>query len=211
MREGEFESLVTPHLTAMLRVARVMVGADDAEDVAQEAVTNAWRRWESLREVEAARGWLLRITVNACHNWRRAHNIPTERYALSLDEEPPVAETRAFDPGASEHAGRLDLRHALAALEPESQQLIALRYFAGLDSTELGAMLGLPPATVRTRLRRALLLLRQRLNGLDDGTHDNHENHENHDNHDNHGNHDTSSSLQRNLAASAREKGNADV
>jgi RNA polymerase sigma factor (sigma-70 family) len=188
MREGAFESLVTPHLTAILRVARVMVGADDAEDVAQEAVTNAWRRWESLREPDAARGWLLRITVNACHNWRRAHNIPTGRYALSLEEEPQVAQTHAFAPGASDHAGRLDLRQAISALEPESQQLIALRYFAGLDSTELGAMLGIPPATVRTRLRRALLLLRRQLNG-----------------------HEPMPTSPHDLAASAREKGNADV
>jgi RNA polymerase sigma-70 factor, ECF subfamily len=111
-------------------------------------------------------------------------------HALSLEEEPPqsgqVAHTRADDPGASDHADRLDLRQALAALEPESLQLIGLRYFAGLDSSEIGAMLGVPPPTMRTRLRRALSLLRQRLEG-----------HETNPYHD--------------LAASAREKGSADV
>lgn len=199
MQDDAFEGLVTPHLSAMLRVARVMVGADDAEDVAQEAVTSAWRRWDGLRDAGAARAWLLRITVNACLNWRRAHNIPTERYTLSLEEEPPqigqIARTRADDPGASDHADRLDLRQALAALEPESLQLIGLRYFAGLDSSEIGAMLGVPPATVRTRLRRALSLLRQRL-----GSHA--------ANPDAHPQHDLD---QHDLAASAREKGNADV
>jgi RNA polymerase sigma-70 factor (ECF subfamily) len=183
MRDDDFASLVTPHLTAMLRVARVMVGADDAEDVAQEAITNAWRRRSDLRDLAAARGWLLRITINTCHNWRRARNNPTARYALPLTEEPLLPQgLYASDPGASDHAIRLDLRQAIASLEVEHQQLIALRYFAGLDATEIGAMLGAPPATVRTRLRRALALLRQRLNGPN-----------------------------FDLAAQAREKGNADV
>ncbi len=183
MRDDDFAQLVTPHLTAMLRVARVMVGADDAEDVAQEAVTSAWRRRSDLRDSDALRAWLLRITVNTCHNWRRARNNPVGRYAQSLAEEPLLPEgLYTSDPGASDHAIRLDLRQAIASLEAEHQQLIALRYFAGLDSAEIGTMLGAPPATVRTRLRRALILLRQRLNGP-----------------------------YRDRAAPVREKGNADV
>ncbi len=183
MRDDEFAPLVTPHLLAMLRVARVMVGADDAEDAAQEAVTSAWRRRADLRDAAAVRAWLLRITVNTCHNWWRARNNPTGRHAQPLSEEAWLpAGLNAGDPGASDHAIRLDLRQAIASLEPEHQRLIALRYFAGLDSAEIGAMLGVPPATVRTRLRRALTLLRERLNGVS-----------------------------RDLASSAREKGNADV
>lgn len=172
MREGDFEPLITPHLEIILRVARVMVGADDAEDVAQEAVTNAWRRWESLRDPNAVRAWLLRITVNSCHNWRRAHNIPTDRYALTL-EEPLAGAASALsaqedNPGDSDHARRLDLRQALARLDGENQRLIALRYFAGLDSNEIGVLLEIPAATARTRLRRALTLLRAALTGADE-------------------------------------------
>ncbi|HET9112144.1 MAG TPA: sigma-70 family RNA polymerase sigma factor [Ktedonobacterales bacterium] len=183
MGDDDFALLITPHLMTMLRVARVMVGADDAEDVAQEAVTSAWRRRADLRDASAVRAWLLRITVNTCRNWRRARNNPAGRYAVSLTEEPLLPEgLYASDPGASDHAIRLDLRQAIASLEAESQQLIALRYFAGLDSTEIGALLGIPAATVRTRLRRALHLLRERLTGH-----------------------------RRDLAAPAGEKGNADV
>ncbi|HEX9036056.1 MAG TPA: sigma-70 family RNA polymerase sigma factor [Ktedonobacterales bacterium] len=155
MRNDEFEPLAQPHLGAVLRVASVMVGSSDAEDVAQEAITNAWRRLDSLRDPAAARAWLLRITLNTCLNWRRARNIPTGRYPLSLDAEPEVRAQRDGDPGASDHAGRLDLRQALAALEPESQQVVALRYFAGLDSTEIGAMLGIPAAIAHPFAPRA--------------------------------------------------------
>jgi RNA polymerase sigma-70 factor (ECF subfamily) len=187
-RASDFAPLVTPHLTAMLRVARAMVGTDDAEDAAQEAVTRAWQRRAELRDPAAARSWLLRITVNVCHNWRRDHHTPTGRLALPLSDDPPPSSdprasifSGASDPGASDHAHRLDLRQAIARLDTEHQHLIALRYYAELDATEIGTLLGVPAATVRTRLRRALTLLRAQLKGA-----------------------------YRDLAAPAREKGHTD-
>lgn len=182
-RAGDFAALITPHLTAMLRVARALVGTADAEDAAQEAVTRAWRHRADLRDADAVRGWLLRITANVCHNWRRDRDTPTGRQAQPLAEEllhPSMA--HSHDPSASDHALRLDLRQAIARLEREHQHLIALRYYAGLDASEIGALLGVPAATVRTRLRRALTLLRAQLKGV-----------------------------YRDLAAPAHEKGHADV
>lgn len=185
-RDDEFAPLVAPQLATLLRVARAMVGADDAEDAAQEAVARAWRRRADLRDLASVRGWLLRITINVCHNWRRDHNTPTERQALSLTDDLPspgnAHASYASDPGASDHAHRLDLRQAIARLEPDHRHLIALRYFVGLDATEIGAILGVPAATVRTRLRRALALLRGQLTGS-----------------------------YRDLAAQAHEKGHGDV
>lgn len=180
-RAGDFAALITPHLTAMLRVARALVGTADAEDAAQEAVTRAWRHRADLRDVEAMRGWLLRITANVCHNWRRDRDTPTRQQAQPLGETLPVFDTLA-DPGASDHALRLDLRQAIARLDREHQHLIALRYYAVLDASEIGALLGVPAATVRTRLRRALALLRAQLKGA-----------------------------YRDLAAPAHEKGHTDV
>jgi DNA-directed RNA polymerase specialized sigma24 family protein len=61
--------------------------------------------------------------------------------------------TLDFDPGT----------RALNGLERDLRVIVALRYYTGLDSAEIGSLLGIPPATVRTRLRRALSLLRERL------------------------------------------------
>src|SRR5690242_3933342 len=58
-----FAPAVSQHAAAMRRTAAALVGWADAEDVAQEAVLRAWQAWESLRDEEAVRGWLLRITV----------------------------------------------------------------------------------------------------------------------------------------------------
>lgn len=127
----------------------------------QEAITRAWQSFATLREVASARAWLLRITVNLCHNWRR-HVASQGRAIPLLDELAHVGPT-AVDLGLAQYAAVLDVREAIRRLDTDHQQLIALRYYAGLDATEIGAALGVPPATVRTRLRRALTLMRDYL------------------------------------------------
>ncbi len=55
------------------------------------------------------------------------------------------------------------MRHALSTLDDDLRMIVALRYYAGMDSTTIGAALGLPATTIRTKLRRSLTLLRARL------------------------------------------------
>src|SRR5215469_13662413 len=73
MHHERFAPLVLPHTPAMARVAAALIGLADAEDAAQEALMRAWNSWSALREEGAVRSWLLRITVNVCHNWRTGH------------------------------------------------------------------------------------------------------------------------------------------
>ena len=61
------------------------------------------------------------------------------------------------------YAAALDLRGAINRLEEPLRVAVVLRYYAGLDSAEIGGALGVPSATVRTRLRRALELLQDAL------------------------------------------------
>ena len=68
---ASFAILVPRRTAAMMRVAASLVGVDDAEDAAQEAVMRAWQAWSALREETAARSWLIAITVNVCRQWRR--------------------------------------------------------------------------------------------------------------------------------------------
>lgn len=168
MAEREsFAALVPPHTQAMLRVAAALVGPADAEDAAQEAAVRAWQAWDSLRDLEALRPWLLRITVNVCRQWRRGGFGRRVRLVGPLPDGPEegagLLAALDADPGASDPTGALDLRAAVNALAEDLRLVVALRYYAGMDATEVGAALGIPPATVRTRLKRALGHLRQQL------------------------------------------------
>jgi RNA polymerase sigma factor (sigma-70 family) len=162
---ADFAALAPLHMTTMLRVAAALVGVADAEDAAQEALTRAWQARSSLRDVAAFRPWLLRITVNVCRDWQRGRFGTHRRLMEPLDaaEAADLVATLGGDPGASDHTAALDLRAAINRLEPEYRVVVALRYYVGMDATEVGAALSIPPATVRTRLRRALSLLREHL------------------------------------------------
>ncbi len=160
----QFIELVASHITLIHHVAAALNGAADADDIVQETLLKAWQSRQSLRDVAAVRPWLVRIAVNICHDWQR-HHLGLHHYAqLPMDETTfqisDLSHAAQAQPGTNEHAAALDLRSAISTLAEPLRLIVALRYFAGLDATEIGATLNIPAATVRTRLRRALAHLR---------------------------------------------------
>lgn len=164
---SRFEDICPALAPAVMRVAAALVGTTQAEDVSQEAMLCAWRSWAELRDVAAARAWLLRITVNVCRSWLRSRNGLT-RQSLEAplpDDDTPHAlyELATLQPGANAWVEQIDLREALLELPTELKVIVTLRYFGAMDSSEIGHALGLPAATVRSRLKRGLSLLRDQL------------------------------------------------
>lgn len=163
--EQSFALLVPPLIPAMLRVAAALVGMADAEDATQEAILRAWQAWSSLRDTEFLRPWLLQITVNVCRSWLRRRFGTHRRMTEPLPEEDPGLPGALLEmgPGTHSHTAEIDLYQALHELPNALRLIVTLRYFGGMDATEIGQALDMPPSTVRTRLRRALGLLRQQL------------------------------------------------
>lgn len=161
-----FEDICPALAPATLRVAAALVGAAQAEDAAQEAMLRAWRSWDDLHDVTAARAWLLRITVNVCRSWLRTRGAQRRADETPLpDDDSPQAllDISTLDPGAAALVEWFDLREALTELPPEIKLVVTLRYFGGMDSSEIGHALRIPAPTVRSRLQRGLTLLRDRL------------------------------------------------
>ena len=74
---------------------------------------------------------------------------------------------QATDRERLQDADALDMRQAVMALPIDLRRVVALRFYAGMDSPQIGAILELPAATVRTRLRCALELLRRDLSACE--------------------------------------------
>jgi RNA polymerase sigma-70 factor, ECF subfamily len=152
------ESLVRRHWDGAHRAAYLLVhDAAAAEDIAQEAVLAAVRAIDGFDRRRPFRPWLHRIVVNRSLDCLRAR---ARRPEVSAELAGP-----AQDPGAPGQADRLsdELMEALAGLEPADRALVVLRHLFGYRASELGRMLDMPAATVRTRLARALARLRARL------------------------------------------------
>jgi RNA polymerase sigma-70 factor (ECF subfamily) len=150
-----FTRLVAMHDSSMAKVAYVVSGDPDvARDAVQSAWTIAWRRLGGLRDPGQVRSWLLTIAANEARQLvrrRRRHTVVD----LSIVDD---ATDGRGDPGDLIHL--IDLERALHRLKPEDRALIALRYVAGLDSTEIAAQLGGSPSGIRSRLSRAIEHLR---------------------------------------------------
>ncbi len=141
----------------MIRVAYAITGdAEAAGDAAQGAWTIAWRRLHTLRNRDQVRAWLVAIAAN------EARQAVRKRGRWSVVD---ISETLDAAPGADpvDRIGSVDLGRALARLKPDDRTLLALRFVAGLDSTEIAAQLGLSPSGVRSRLARLIERLRREL------------------------------------------------
>ena len=126
----------------LYRIAWSYMGSNaDAEDAVQDALIKAWERRESLRDLKLFRPWMARILTNQC------------KVVLSDDEYSEyMTKGDSFDP-----SGNVSMTYdeAVRKLKPEYSLLITLHYADGYSIQELADTLGLPPGTVKTRMRIA--------------------------------------------------------
>lgn len=156
--EVAFGQIVAEHHEDMRRVCAFVTGDDGvADDAVQSAWAIAWRKIGSLREPAKLRPWLMRVAVNEAKHLARRSRRRSE-IEIRADAS---AEAGGIDPATGIDA--IDLRAAMDRLDPDDRALLALRYGAGFDATELSTALGLSPSGTRTRLERLIKRLRQEL------------------------------------------------
>jgi RNA polymerase sigma-70 factor (ECF subfamily) len=166
-----FEALMRQHNRRLYRTARSILRHDgDAEDCVQEAFLHAWRHRDQFRGEAAPSTWLTRIVINEALMKLRRNKAAAGTVALDnvvdLDAhvEASVAGMQRL-PGPDAEA----LRHELCALLerkidalPQSfRTVFMLRAIEEMSAEETAQCLGIPEATVRTRLFRARSLLRE--------------------------------------------------
>lgn len=158
--EAAFARIVAAYHADMIRVAYGICGEPDlALDAVQAAWLIAWRKLRTVRDPERLRSWLVAVAANeARHVVRRRR----PGRVVELELAPPDAD--APDPAAE--IRRLDLVNALRRLKADERSLIAMRYGAELDSTEIGSLLGISASGVRARLSRLMGRLRKELDDV---------------------------------------------
>jgi RNA polymerase sigma-70 factor (ECF subfamily) len=170
-REGSleaFNSLVEAyqdHLYAL--VARMVPDRDQAADAVQEAFFSAYRNLRSFRG-GSVRSWLSRIAINAAMDQQRLRKRrPSQPYPELEDESwQPPAGPEADPLRTAMHGERSRvLQAALAAITPDQRQAIVLFDIEGYDYQEIADLTGVSLGTVKSRIHRGRLALRDRLEG----------------------------------------------
>lgn len=135
---------------------------EDACDLTQETFIRAFRALDRYNDAYAFRTWLYSIATNVCRDWARRTKHLVETAAL-LDEHDAVEENKHVDPAditINSHDQEA-LAKAVAALPEAYRALIILFYIEELSQEEIGKILQLPITTIKNRLYRARLMLRQ--------------------------------------------------
>ena len=156
----EFEERLAECGTLAFRVARSVVNsASDAEDVAQDAMLQAYKRFERLRDPSRFRAWLVRITFRLALDQARASRRREQRetvWAVAIPR--PTAE----DLAASREFGRR-LDQAMESLPEKFRLVLALSAMDGHSLEEVAELLQLPVGTVKSRLHTARKRLAEKL------------------------------------------------
>ena len=158
MTERELSNAMTAHGDTVYRLALCRLqNTADAEDVYQDVFLRLFSQSEKSWDSEHPKAGLIRATINRCADIGR---FRLRRTVLSLEDIPEMA--RPVDERATE------LWEAVARLPEKLQVVVHLHYGEGYETREIGELLRIPPATVRTRLRRARIQLKQLLGGFED-------------------------------------------
>ena len=151
-----FEQFAATRLDAVVRFATVLTNDPAlAEDVVQEVLIRAHRRWAQIEDLDQPEAYVRRMIVNEFYSWRRkwARIVPsaTERLDRPLDDH------------AAAVADRRTLLDEIAKLPHKQRAVLVLRYYEGLPDAEIATTLGCAETTVRGYAFRALKTLRVEL------------------------------------------------
>ena len=175
---GAFEELVLRYRPAVVRLARTVVGADDAEDVAQDALLLAFKALPTIDEPRSFAAWLSAITRHRALRFSKSEDKHV-RKRVALDEallEKIEALTKPF----AQASGPASIRQTLEERERDQQMMEALdslpadyamplrlHFLDDMPLKRIAAFIGVPLSTVKWRIHHGKRLLRTTLGYTD--------------------------------------------
>lgn len=171
-----FNTLILHYQDGVYNTAlRILGDEDQAADAAQEAFISAFKSISSFRG-GSFKAWLMRTVTNACYDeLRRQKRRPTTPLEPDTDDGDDMDSPRWLaDPGMTpdqkaeadelEHA----IQHCLNNLPLEFKTVVVMADIQGMDYTEVATSVRVPLGTIKSRLARARLRLRECLQGFEE-------------------------------------------
>lgn len=171
--ERAFRELLELHRDRVYNITFRMLGnRAEAEDVAQEVFISVFKTIDHFREESKFSTWLYRVAVNHCKNRIKYLARRHDRDRDELDENTQHANgavtgmpVRAAQPDRALEGAQMErlLQEAIGNLDDDHRIVVVLRDVEDLSIEEICEITGLPDGTVKSRLHRARLALRKKL------------------------------------------------
>jgi RNA polymerase sigma-70 factor (ECF subfamily) len=151
--EDAFVTLMARHERRVYNLAYRMMGdPEEARDATQDAFLACFRRLSTFRGESAFTTWLHRVAVNACYDALRRRRDTT-----SLEDRP--VEPAPIPDHADRAVAALDVQRALLTVPPDFRVVLVMHEIQDMPLEEIGAVLGIPVGTVKSRLHRGRVAL----------------------------------------------------
>ena len=152
-----FERLYRRHVARIHSLSRRMLGAEEADEVTQDAFVRAWTKLDGFRGEAAFGTWLYRLALNVILGRRAELGKVRRRFApeADLSELPRSGEPR---PDL-----RVDFARAMERLPDGAREVMVLHDVEGYKHEEIAVMLGINAGTSKSQLHRARMLMRAHL------------------------------------------------
>jgi RNA polymerase sigma-70 factor (ECF subfamily) len=176
--ERAFRELVTEYGDQIYNLLYRMTGSrDEAKDVAQEVFITVFKSIEQFRGEAKLSTWLYRVAANHCKNRIKYLSRRHDRSTTDYDEAAERVSAGGAAAVGAGHVARPDhaledreleksVQAAIAELEEDHRLVVVLRDIEELSYEEIMAITGLPEGTVKSRLHRARLALKEKLEKL---------------------------------------------
>jgi RNA polymerase sigma-70 factor, ECF subfamily len=157
-----FDELASRYRAAVVRAAQAIVGREDAEDVAQDALLLAFKALPSIDDPRKFAAWLFAITRHRALRFskrERSHQVGR----IDLDEFLLEQVNALGHPLVARAEGGDEFRLALENVPADYALVLRLRFFDEMPLKRIGAFLGAPLSTVKWRIHRGKQLLREQI------------------------------------------------
>ncbi|HJS22825.1 MAG TPA: sigma-70 family RNA polymerase sigma factor [Pyrinomonadaceae bacterium] len=156
-----FEQLVVRYRPAVVRLARTIVGPDDAEDVAQDSLLLAFKALPGIEEPRKFAAWLSAITRHRALRFNKSETAHmTKRMAL---DEALLEKIEALAKPLAEKERDEALIKALDSLPSDYAMPLRLRFLDEMPLNRIAAFMGVPLSTVKWRIHHGKKLLREKV------------------------------------------------
>jgi RNA polymerase sigma-70 factor (ECF subfamily) len=162
-----FEELVVRYRPAVVRLARTIVGADHAEDVAQDSLLLAFKALPGIDEPRKFPAWLSAITRHRALRFSKSETAHMSK-RVALDEA-LLEKIEALAKPLAEKERDEEMIAALESLPSDYAMALRLRFLDEMPLNRIAAFMGLPLSTVKWRIHHGKKLLRERIKGEPDG------------------------------------------
>ncbi len=171
-----FNTLILHYQDSVFNTAlRILGDEDQAQDATQEAFISAFQSIKSFRG-GSFKAWLMRTVTNACYDeLRRQKRRPTTPLELETNDgeeinSPKWLEDKNMTPAQKAEADELEhaIQHCLDDLPNEFRTVVVLADIQGMDYSEVATSVRVPLGTIKSRLARARLRLRECLRSFEE-------------------------------------------